>query len=123
MNLAVVGSRTFNDYHILKSTLDPLVESFGITTIVSGGAKGADTLAEKYAKEYVLHLIVFPADWDTHGKRAGYIRNVDIWNNADLGVAFWDGQSKGTAHSFEISKKQKKKLYVLDYSKNDFYLI
>jgi hypothetical protein len=123
MKLAVIGSRSFDDYRILKTTLEPLIEQFKVTTIVSGGAKGADSLAEKFAKEHGLELNIFPADWDKHGKAAGYIRNVDIWNNSDLGVAFWDGESKGTAHSFQISKKQNKQLFVFDYSKMDFYLI
>lgn len=123
MRLAVIGSRSFTNYHILKITLERLVDSFEVTTIVSGGATGADSLAEKFAEEYGLKMDVYPADWNKHGKAAGYIRNVDIWNNSDLGVAFWDGSSKGTAHSFQISKKQNKQLFVFDYSKMDFYLI
>jgi len=122
MRLAVVGSRGFEIYDILEATIDELRTIYDITTIVSGGAKGADHLAEIYAEENGLELDVYPADWDNYGKGAGYIRNTDIWNNSDLGVAFWDGESKGTAHSFKLSEKQKKKLYVFNYSKMDFYL-
>jgi hypothetical protein len=121
MRLAIVGSRGFQSYEILKATVDTLREIYPITTIVSGGAKGADHLAEIYAEEHNLEMDIYPADW-SKGKGAGYIRNVDIWNNSDLGVAFWDGESKGTAHSFKLSEKQKKKLYVFNYTNMDFYL-
>jgi hypothetical protein len=122
MKLAVIGSRTFNNYITLKIVIDDLCDAFNIDTIVSGGAKGADRLAEVYADEHHLKLDVYPADWDKHGRAAGYIRNNFIWDNADMGVAFWDGQSKGTAHSFDISKKQSKPLYVFNYTVIDFYL-
>jgi hypothetical protein len=123
MKLAVVGSRSFNDYKTLKVVLDELKESINIHCIVSGGANGADTLAERYAKENNIPIEVYKPDWNKHGKAAGFIRNSDIWNNSDLGVAFWDGKSKGTKHSFGIAKKQKKDLYVFDYIIEDFYLI
>lgn len=121
MKLAVIGSRGFQYYDVLKATIDELREIYPITTIVSGGAKGADHLAEIYAQENNLKLDIYKPDW-SKGRGAGYIRNVDIWNNSDLGVAFWDGESKGTAHSFKISEKQKKKLYIFNYTKMDFYL-
>ena len=123
MKLAVVGSRGFTDYEILSRVIDELRKVYEITTIVSGGAKGADTLAEKYASDHGLELDIFPAKWKELGKKAGYARNHDIWNNSDFGVAFWDGQSKGTAHSFAIAKNQNKKLFVFNYSDMDFYLV
>lgn len=122
MKLAVVGSRGFDDYNILCAVIDQLREAYSIDTIVSGGAKGADHLAEIYAREHKLQMEIYPADWDKHGKGAGYIRNVTIWDNSNMGVAFWDGESKGTAHSFKLSEKQKKPLYVFNYTTMDFYL-
>ena len=94
MNVGVVGSRTFSDYKKLSETLD----KYAITTIVSGGAKGADSLAEKYAKAYGLEMVVFKPNWEL-GKRAGRLRNSDIVNASDMIVAFWDGKSKGTLDS------------------------
>ena len=123
MRLAIVGSRGFDNYETLCAVVDELRKVHDISTIVSGGAKGADSLAEQYAKDHNLEMIVYPADWNTHGRKAGYIRNVEIWDGSDMGVAFWDGQSKGTAHSFEISKKQNKLLYVFNYTSTDFYLL
>ena len=84
-----------------------------ITEIVSGGAKGADGFAERYAKEKNIPLKVFKAGWDKYGKRAGYIRNKEIWEYADQGIAFWDGRSRGTAHSFELSKFLGKKIKII----------
>ena len=120
MRLAVVGSRNFTDYTTAKVILDELQKDIGFTRIVSGGANGADSLAEKYAWENDIELAIFVPDWSI-GKQAGFIRNVEIWDNSDYGVAFWDGKSKGTAHSFKLAKKQKKRLFVFNNLLNDFY--
>ena len=118
--IAVVGSRKFSSYETVKIVLDGLQEDIGFDQIVSGGANGADSLAEKYAWENNIDLAIFIPDWSI-GKQAGFIRNVEIWNNADYGVAFWDGRSKGTEHSFKLAKKQKKRLFVFNNLLNDFY--
>ena len=103
--IAVVGSRTFTNYAQLKTVLDeivlPMLEIGIEVVIVSGGANGADNLAEKYAYENKLEVLLFIPDWDTHGKAAGMIRNSDIVNASDLGVAFWDGKSTGTANTLQ----------------------
>ena len=108
----VVGSRTFNNYDLLQAKLDFLLQNKvkGGITIVSGGARGADTLAELYAKKHNYPLKVFPADWNTFGKRAGYIRNKqmheDISQFSDRGVvAFWDYSSRGTAQNFPLCQQ------------------
>ena len=121
MKIAVIGSRNFTDYKIAKTVLDKLQSYFGFDVIVSGGAKGADSLAEIYAWQNEIPLEVYEADWDKHGKGAGFIRNVEIWDNSDYGVAFWDGVSPGTKHSFKLAKKQKKRLFVFNQQLNDFY--
>ena len=108
MKLAIVGSRTFNDYTTMCKVIKEHFNIDSITHIVSGGARGADTLAEQFAKEYNKELIVFPADWKTYGKRAGFIRNVDIINTCDQCVAFWDGESHGTKHDIELCEEQNK---------------
>jgi hypothetical protein len=101
MKIAVIGSRKFNDYLLLKSELDKIPN---IETIISGGAKGADILAEQYAIENNIELIVFKADWARYGRAAGPIRNKEIINASDYVVAFWDGKSKGTLSSINIAK-------------------
>lgn len=121
MTLAVVGSRTFTDYETVEIILDALQEDIGFDIICSGGAKGADNLAEKYAWKNKIDLKIFIPEWDKYGKGAGFIRNTEIWDNSDYGVAFWDGKSKGTEHSFKLAKKQKKRLFVFNNLLNDFY--
>ena len=93
--------------HVLMSTGD-------YDELVSGGAKGPDTIAREFAEEYGYKILEIFPDWDKHGRAAGFIRNKDIWDEAVAGVAFWDGVSKGTAHSFELAKKQNKPIFVFN---------
>ena len=106
----VVGSRTFNDYPLMKRKLDIFLRNQSKVVIVSGGANGADSLAEQYAEENAYPTVIFPADWKTYGKSAGYIRNKKmhefISNFPKRGcVVFWDGKSKGSRHSFELARE------------------
>jgi len=101
MYLAVVGGRNFNNYELLRTKLDQLQ----IGKIISGGAQGADRLAEKYAQEKGIPLQVFPADWSRYGRAAGPIRNEEIVKNANALIAFWDGTSPGTKSSIALAQK------------------
>ena len=94
MKVIIAGTRTFNDYKLLCNTIKEL--NINIDEIVCGGAKGADTLGEKYAKENNISIKYFLADWDKYGKRAGPIRNHQMGDYADYLIAFWDKKSKGT---------------------------
>lgn len=113
MKLAIIGGRDFLDYELLKSVVDKVKTP--ITLIVSGGANGADRLAERYARERGIPTKIFPAEWDKYDKRAGFLRNVDIITEADGVIAFWDGESRGTKSSIEIAEKQGKKVYIKGY--------
>ncbi len=108
MKMAIIGSRNINDYNLLKNFLNSL--NININKIISGGARGVDTLAEIYAKEYNIPIKIYKAEWDTLGKSAGYIRNRDIITNSDIVVCLWDGISKGTKHSLELAKKLNKQI-------------
>lgn len=103
MKLAVVGSRTFNDYNLLKQHLDEIHSITPITLIISGGAKGADKLAEKWAHQNNIETLIFEPDWDRFGKQAGFLRNKDIILNSERVLACWDGESKDTLHSINIA--------------------
>ncbi len=107
--IAVIGSRNFNDYDKLKVVLN----KFDIDKMVSGGAKGADLLAERYATEYNIPTIIHKPDWKKYGRCAGFVRNKLIIEDADIVVAFWDGRSKGTKNSIDIAKKLNKDCYVI----------
>lgn len=106
----IVGSRGYNDYAAFKVKCDALLAGRADIEIVTGGASGTDAMAGRYARELGYSLQVFPADWSRYGKRAGYVRNREmhsyISTHADRGViAFWDGQSKGTAQSFALARE------------------
>jgi len=80
MRVAVVGSHDFHDYSRLKHTLDNMEN---ISMLLSGGAKGADSLAEIYAREKNIELKRLVPDWSTYGRAAGMIRNKDIVAEAE----------------------------------------
>ena len=113
MRLAIIGSRSFNDYNLVNQTLSPYKSK--ITKVISGGARGADKLGEYWAIENKIDKLIFYADWDKHGKAAGFIRNKDIIDNCDCCIAFWDGKSKGTAHSISLCEKQNKPYKIISF--------
>lgn len=105
--LLIAGSRNFNDYNYLKKRIDKLIANWKKEEIIiiSGGAKGTDTLAEKYAIENDLSFEVYPAEWEKLGKKAGMVRNIKMAESATHAVIFWDGKSPGTKHMIEISEE------------------
>jgi hypothetical protein len=111
---AVIGSRDFDDYNLLKFELD----KYDIREIVSGGANGADSLAENYAKEMNIPTTIFKPDWKTYGKAAGVIRNAKIVEYSDIVIAFWNGSSKGTENSIKHAEKNHKRTIIIRYSKD-----
>lgn len=86
-------------------------------TIISGCAKGADSLGEDWAVVNWAGLKRFPADWNTHGKKAGILRNIQMLEEGkpDLVVAFPGG--RGTAHMIEIAKKAGVEVIEVEYTK------
>ena len=119
MKVAVVGSREFTDYQLMRRILNKIATIIEIDAIVSGGARGADTLAEKYANEHHIKTIIFPAEWDKYGNRAGFLRDEKIVKSSDVVVAFWDGKSKGTQHTINLGHKHGKKVIVIKNGKID----
>ena len=106
VKIIIAGSRSFETYPLLANTSDALkarLEKKKSVEIVSGGARGADRLGEKYARSRGYALKIFPANWDFYGKRAGYIRNAEMAEYADCLVAFWDCQSRGTQHMINLA--------------------
>jgi hypothetical protein len=89
--------------------------------IISGMAKGADTLAIRYADEYELTKILFPANWKSHPRMAGILRNEDMLSIATHLVAFWDGMSHGTKHMIEIAREKRIPVWVFQYKKTNKY--
>ena len=115
MRIIVAGSRNFDCYWLLESKLDFYIGGHQLVQIVSGTARGADQLGERYAENRGLSIERFPADWDTHGKRAGYIRNEQMAKYATHAVIFWDGSSRGTASMIKLCKTYNLKYRVVLY--------
>lgn len=111
MKYAVIGSRTFDNYELMRTELD----KYDMTVIVSGGAKGADKLSEQYASERNIKTEIYKPDW-TLGKHAGFLRNKTIVDNSDVVVAFWDGSSKGTKNSIDYATKTGKDVIIIRYN-------
>lgn len=114
----VAGSRGFSDYKLMKDSLDTLLSDAEDVIIVSGGARGADRLAEKYAEENDMKMERYPADWDRYGKGAGFMRNSEMVNMSDCAVFFWDGKSNGTKDSITKAKRRKAEM---DFVKIIYY--
>lgn len=123
LKLVVAGGRDFNDYELLKQKLDTLLKPYfdsGVEVeIVSGKAKGADTLGEKYAQEKGLKVASFPAKWKLEDgstdRAAGFKRNQEMANYCDKVVCFWDGKSVGTKQMIDLCQKQKISHEVVGY--------
>ncbi len=109
----VAGSRGFSSYSYLKKYLDYYLQYKKNVVIVSGHARGADLLGEKYAKEKGHFIDTYIADWrpahlkGAEDKSAGHKRNADMAKNADACILFWDGSSKGTEGMLSLCKKHK----------------
>lgn len=119
MKVLVCGSRHFNDYDFLGTSLWRLYqerENFNITEIIHGGARGADTLAGEWAKNHNCPVRVFPADWEKHGKAAGPIRNAQMLKEGqpNLVVAFLAPDSRGTKNMIDQATKAGVPVKVID---------
>ena len=106
----IAGTRDFADYGMLCSFADQTLAGIDDVEILSGGARGADALGERYARERRYALKIFPAEWRKWGAAAGPIRNGQMAGYADALIAFWDGQSAGTRDM--IRKAEEKGLRV-----------
>lgn len=125
MNIVIAGSRDFTDYKVLSDTLYPLFDKYHLfedCTIISGTARGADKLGERFAQDNELNLIRMPADWNrqsdgSYDKSAGYKRNADMANVADTVICFTNG-SRGTGHMINIAKSKGLPTLVYDFKGN-----
>lgn len=115
MRVIIAGGRDFNDYERLKRVCDEQLQFFDDIEIVSGCARGADTLGIQYAVEKGYPIKKFPADWQTHGRFAGPLRNTQMAEYADMLIAFWDGSSRGTADMIKKAHQHLIHVHVFQY--------
>jgi hypothetical protein len=107
MKLLVCGSRTVMNGQFIYGYLDAVHLYSKVSVVIEGAASGADTIAHSWALSRGIDNIRFPADWAAHGKRAGYLRNVEMADqNPDMVIAFFDGdvRSRGTAMMVDIAR-------------------
>ena len=123
IKLAIVGSRTFTDEKLFNELMAHCDEKYigGLLEVISGGAKGVDSLAVKWANEHNLPTKVFNAEWDNleavpcavrtnkqgykYNALAGHNRNAKIIQACNCILAIWDGESKGTLDSIKKAKE------------------
>ena len=115
MKLAIIGSRSFDNYDLLNNEILSL--GIIISEVISGGAKGADALAEKWAIQNNIALTIIKPNWNKFGRAAGIKRNEEIIKKCDLVIAFWDGKSSGTASSIKFCEKYSKTHKIILYKK------
>lgn len=118
--LAIVGGRDFTDYPLLENETIKFLEELGHTdsddvVIVCGMARGADLLGHAFATDQGCEVIKYPAKWDELGRRAGFVRNEEMARVCDAVLAFWDGESRGTAHMINCAQRLNKAVKIVRY--------
>ena len=138
LRIIIAGGRDFNNYDLMNKSIDDVLTKLSIKNLstglgkspagylhnvqfISGTARGADTLGETIVAERGWRVLLFPADWDTYGKRAGYIRNEQMAKFAvsdesyGVLIAFWDGKSRGTKHMIDLAEKHGLEIFIISY--------
>lgn len=116
---AVVGSRTFAAIAPVRMRLAELAAAGRLREVVSGGARGADSLAAEVAAELGLPCVVLAADWARFGRSAGPRRNAEIAARADALLAFIDrplADCRGTRDVVARFRKAGKPVEIVDHS-------
>ena len=113
-NVAIIGSRDFKNKELLDTTMKKIQEQKDITKIISGGAKGADTMGVQWANKNNIETLVFYPDFKKP-KSAYHLRNRQIVIQSDLIVAFWNGYSIGTKYTITFAKTLEKEVIVVKY--------
>jgi len=116
MKVIIAGSRKGFTYEDVKYAVEKAFSNLGIsriTEVVSGCAYGVDRMGEQFAAQYGIPVRKFPADWDTHGKKAGYLRNIQMAEYGDVLVALSYNNSRGTKMMIELARKYGLQSFVL----------
>ncbi len=111
----IAGCRYYNNYEQAKAFIDFCLSDIrekNEIIIISGKARGADTLGERYAKENGFKLEIYPADWEKYGKSAGPIRNRQMAEASDYVICFWDKKSRGTKSMIDFAQKYNKPIKI-----------
>ena len=119
MRVIIAGSRSIkHGWMVSLAIKQARQQGIDPIEIVSGGAKGVDTLAEQWAARHDIPCQVMLADWDRYGRGAGMIRNRAMSEQAEALIAVWDGKSTGTEDMIRLMKQADKPVYVLRSDKD-----
>lgn len=110
--IAIIGSRDFKNKTFLDEKMKEIQKEFPISQIISGGAKGADTIGVQWANKNDIETKVFYPDFKKH-KGAYHFRNRQIVKESDIIVAFWNGYSTGTKYTINYAKTLEKKVIII----------
>ena len=104
MKLLVAGSRSITDFDLSEHIPD------GVHLIISGGAKGIDTLAEQYADVHGIDKLIIRPQYEKFGRAAPIKRNEQMVDICDAVLAVWDGKSRGTGYTLNYARKKEKEI-------------
>lgn len=111
MKIAIVGSRNTNEFIVYKYLTEHIPEN--TTEIITGGAKGTDSVAIKFAKDNHIKLTLFLPDYRRYKKGAPIIRNALIAEYSDAAIIFWDGNSRGTKNIINCFSEKNKPFTII----------
>ena len=115
MKVIIAGGREFSNFQLMFEKCEEILKEIEDVEIVSGTARGADKMGEHYASLKKFDVKKFPADWNKYGKAAGYVRNKEMAEYADMLIAFWDGKSSGTKSMIDLATERNLEVFVVNY--------
>lgn len=118
--IAIVGSRGYQNSALIRLLVSHIPDD---ATLISGGAKGPDSVAQQEAEQRGINTDIHLPEWSRYGKSAGPRRNALIVNQADILVAFWDLRSKGTDNAIRLAQVANIPVFIFDKNgnrKNDY---
>lgn len=110
MITVISGSRDITDVRAVEGILRQYLSCKD--TLIVGGARGVDQIAADFGYRYFMKVREIPADWHTHGRAAGPIRNKQMLEEGDRLVAIWDGKSRGTKNAIDTALKMRMETHV-----------
>lgn len=117
MKLLIAGSRSVDNIELFEYIPE------GVTLIISGGANGVDSLAEKYADSKRISKLILRPDYQKYGKSAPLKRNTVMVDLADTVLVVWDGKSKGTKYTIDYAKKKGKNMVLVMYRSKELSVV
>ena len=104
MKLLIIGSRSIVDFDLEDHVPDD------VDLIISGGARGMDTVAERYADSHSIEKHIIRPQYERYGRGAPLKRNEEMVELCDAVLAVWDGNSRGTKYTLDYARKKGKKI-------------